>query len=708
MLHRSPGLLLITIMTCTLSLPCIAQNNRQPKTDNKQIEETLMKQFEGLPPEQAKQMRDIMRKALNEASDTSAINPVAAENTEPAFPVKNNSALSALPKHILSATEVQVYVNSIYASVIAVVSEQEKKSIQQLIAGNNDTRLAALSTNAWYFKNSPLTALALAAKAYEKNPKNVTALNNLAALLHTGGQSLQSIPILQYLAKKYPLSAVVCNNLGQSYAALGVKDSAAYYLGRCIKQSPLHPEANNTMAQIELSNKNTSQAAAYAQASLKGGFNVAANSLEDRLPVTNNPLIAYTGKLNLPDGFSVYKFELPPLQLTMFEAAKIDAGNIAFINAVRRQSAQLSELSRQYNKSGTALLQREQQQMMANLKTNPFGYKTSVRLFSAMAWRGKKKMALALANDQSIMALASTVTKSLSELSKNFTSKKVSIEKEYETKKQSLGCANCAAMQKLMEEKCEKINSAGNEYLQDRASIVADQRTKYQNMALQRFFLNSYWEYFLAANKELARGAFYGAAASYLGELELLVFPYSVPPACTGVEKMTTTSEINASWGFDCPVDIEIPAVIGSISINCEEAEFEIGEGVTLNFKHEFASHQSTLTAGFELSIDKTIEVLGTEAKVEATASQGFYITVDGNKKISDVGMKFGVGVSAGVEFTGYRDTKISKGIEGEFGYTIAVNSGFEPRIEFDEGPIGKLFSGETAVNPKIPVYIRK
>lgn len=182
--------------------------------------------------------------------------------------------------------------------------------------------------------------------------------------------------------------------------------------------------------------------------------------------------------------------------------------------------------------------------------------------------------------------------------------------------------------------------------------------------------------------------------------------------------------ELKPKWEFECPVDAELPFFVGKISFNCKEASFSMGAGAGFSFTQNFEANQFTFSIGIGAAVDKSIKIPGVEGKIEANINQSIFITYDGKKKMADVGIKFGAGVSAGYGFGGSLPggaglnedgvlttiggpgwSKEGGKIEDRVGYTISINSGFEPSIEFQESQLMNLFPGVKQVHPNVTLY---
>ena len=139
---------------------------------------------------------------------------------------------------------------------------------------------------------------------------------------------------------------------------------------------------------------------------------------------------------------------------------------------------------------------------------------------------------------------------------------------------------------------------------------------------------------------------------TYLGQM---INPHSKPNCVVSESSGSTQSGSPLFKNADCPIDLEIPFVIGKISLDCKRFGIEAGEGIIINYQK----------AGF----------LGGQSPFEAGAKGQFYVSFDGNNQPIDGGMLW----EAGAGVPGVTSTSM--------GYTLGVNSGFT----FDTGPLSGL-----------------
>jgi hypothetical protein len=613
------------------------------------------------------------------------------------------------------------HVDGLYQTLVNKLPQAQQQEIASIVQNNNASQLCQRAVTSWYFENAPLTAVALAAKACGSNMKNGLALNNLSALLIEGSAVHKAVPILRYLTVRYPKDPMILNNMGQAFAVLGVKDSAKYYLARCVKASPHHPEANATLGRIAASDGNKQQAAAYANQSLKGANNEAARELMDATGMSPLYPTVYR-ESNLPDRFNAYKFQLPPLQQTVDEANRVEAEWMAFREALEKEEDKLSPIAEELNAKGQELLEKEQAKLVAALKDgswSPSG--NEQRLFAG----NRIQMAVFTKQNQeyleSMGKWKTAWQAQLEQLDAALAKRLENIRVFYAAEMSKYDCGEgngkgCVELDRLGKERCEKLNAATNDYLKSRAMAMDDIIQKMQNLELKSFFKSSYWGYMGAPNKYLAKAGYYNAALGYVGALKSICSMVAAcgkkVPECRYLDEVKKERMLSANWDFECPVDVSIPLVIGELNIDCESISLSASAGASFKFTQNFRTRQSTLSIGIGLDLEKSIEsemLPGVEGKGTLTLEQVLYITYDGKKQVTDLGMKFGASVSAGYEvsdvakeLTGMEDGSL----EGKFGYTFGVNSQSGSHMEFDDGPLKEIFAPTPVqVNPKVGLY---
>lgn len=223
----------------------------------------------------------------------------------------------------------------------------------------------------------------------------------------------------------------------------------------------------------------------------------------------------------------------------------------------------------------------------------------------------------------------------------------------------------------------------------------------------------TYWHYLSLhpAGDDYFRIQFFVFIRDYLVTLNKVCETKIIEP-CEFIP-VSTTKESNAINEMECPLEIEIPFIIGKFELNCEKIAFSAGEGAVFSYEKIFKTKQSTLSVGIgvKLEIGK-VSIGPLEAKLSAGASESLFITFDGDNKVADYGLKFGAKVSAGAEVKGEKEIAPKKSIEVKreiakeeagVGYTFGINSGWN----FNEGPFKGLIGPkpETPINKNVPIY---
>ena len=138
---------------------------------------------------------------------------------------------------------------------------------------------------------------------------------------------------------------------------------------------------------------------------------------------------------------------------------------------------------------------------------------------------------------------------------------------------------------------------------------------------------------------------------------------------------------------MNCPIDIDIPFVVGRLALNCEQFSFSGGEGVIFKMSKDFSSGQSTMSISAGLQFEGSKEWGIFSGEVSAAATQSFYITWDKENNISDAGIAFNAeaGIKAGTKLVTpgnvgkdyLQEFQKEIGHKAEFGYTMGINSGW-------------------------------
>ncbi|MBO9631567.1 MAG: hypothetical protein J7578_00515 [Chitinophagaceae bacterium] len=704
------SLLLILLSACSFS--SLAQKKTSSKSNKEEIEKMIKEvqkraasgeEFsdEELDNSLKKMVPGISSKDLKELQATDMAG----------FPKPNPAVLAALPKKPLSAEALKGHIEQLYKELCDGI---DKKQVQEALSMaaklENNTGKLAQTAVALYYKGAPQEAVLLATKAAIQSPSHDLNLNNLAAMLVCTGAPWQAFPILRTLSAKYPNNAMVLNNMGQAFAGLGAQDSAMVYLAACIKREPNHPEANNTAAHIQHAKGNKAKAAEYIEQSLKGAFNESASDLEDK-DVPSIKVGSYFRKgANMPDYFNLFGFKKPRHQMKVDEEKIVKAEHAAFLEAMEKISYKLNGLSNHFQEAGAARLEREMNEQMKDPVKMIAEGKAFKRPFSMVGMRVLIKLSrnhrltdLAKEKDRYNNALEQEKAKYDEDLQ--------GIMDQFEKQMSKYDCGegrakDCAELDRLSKERCKAIDERGNTYLQA-CALAADAYYESQmQFAREEFFFASRYGPMAAGNQELANAAYYQAAEGYIIRVKELVMPIYISPYCKPQDDLSRTDNSDANPTPECPIDVNFTLFAVKVKLNCEELEIEGGEGLTLNYKKNFKSKQSTLSisAGIDKAIGYEDELLG-KLEMKGEIKQSLFITFGANNEVTDAGIKFTAGVTATAEASNSAPEsplKITNEGSQEVGYTLGIHSGWN----FEEGPLKDILSSSPKqVNSKVGMY---
>jgi tetratricopeptide (TPR) repeat protein len=600
------------------------------------------------------------------------------------FPPKNTLLLSALPKKILTKPELLSFLNDSYTQLSKKFPAAIKSSVESIASkyGNNGNKLGDLAVKGWYTDYRE-EALLLIIKAAIFSPDNGLLLNNCAALLNMSGIEQKAIPILKYVLQSHPASSMLLNNLGQAYAGLGDTDTAMIYLGRCLKIEPENAEANNTAGQIEATKGNIQKAAGYFEQSLKAAYCKPAELKLRKIKKDASIVPLVRPRVKIPEYFNLFKYQVPDQCTSTAQAAVAHAEHQAFREMITIQG-------QAYGARIAVLGQR--------LQTNLLGVKSRIlqkdefmaqpyHEFCGIMYRDINKEYL-----DAIKELSQVTDKkyfaAMTAFEKEYLDKHNILAKEFaQREEQCCGEGKPLSCCPSSEEKCKAFNGLADHYLPQFAAITEDWQRK-NLIVYQKYFDELiYWSYLSLhpyGDDVFRLQSLYVYIEHYLVMLGKIANTKIIEPCLYTPTR--TSKDSNAIKEMDCPLEIEIPFVVGKFELTCDKFSFSAGEGAVFGYEKSFKTHQSTVSVGIGLKLELEAKAGPVKAGASVGVSETVFITFDGNNKFSDGGLKFDAKASAGVE-AGVGDpvkvkTDIGK-VETSMGYTMGINSGWN----FNLGP---------------------
>lgn len=636
------------------------------------------------------------------------------ENKPKRFPARDNIALAAIPAKPMSDGSMSAYLRNLYTAYktkVPVGAIQAMQKATDAFGGDAD-KMGIAGLSAWY-NGAEEAGVLMLMQAGIKKPEDPLLINNLGALLNASGAARHALPLLHTLVSRYPENPMLLNNLGQAYAGVGQLDTAMKYFNRVFKKSPQHPEARNTAGQIEKQRGRTAEAIKHFQESLKGAYNLEA--IQGLRECTNGN---YYARLPLPGApidlpyFNEFKYKLPKQCTGPADAPYIKQEHEDFRNFVGNLAAAYSNLAAAEKQEGEALLEKEGEKIRqtvmqalntgATLKGPPvIGSPINIAAARKIMDFGMRVATTEAPDHDRRMAKLDSVYQGLI---REYKEKSRKIAVEYAEKKSKYDCgegrgADCAAIQKLGKEECEAQVALGNTAQGAISAARADWQKEHLRFIRWMFNYTTFYGYLAGFNEHMARGSFYDACSKYLSELKYLA---ADPFICAGKRCDDQSFEVNPKEESDdtkemeCPIDIDVKFIIGKIKLNCEKFEFTAGEGLVFTATKSFTGKkQTTMSLGAGLQFEGSKEWGIFSGEVSASASQSFYIVWDKDDKIIDGGLALksegSIKGEAKVELPGGigKDQLPQKEIkiEGEFGYTLGVSSGWT----FNDGSLSKV-----------------
>ena len=219
------------------------------------------------------------------------------------------------------------------------------------------------------------------------------------------------------------------------------------------------------------------------------------------------------------------------------------------------------------------------------------------------------------------------------------------------------------------------------------------------NVELKHFDNLIYWSYFSAWDEDDYRVRFYQKLVNYLTALQRLSEVKILEPCIINEADDIEATEQKELKEFDCPFDVEIPFIVGKISMNCEKFSFKAGEGIVFKAEKKFTGdRQTTLSLGAGGGVDASFKLGGVKAGLEAGMDMSVFISFDKVGHCTDGGISYKAHRGIGIDFSAGERIKFKKDLghmNQEIGWRFGINSGVSFTVPFKEYP-GNLPAGNS------------
>lgn len=619
-----------------------AKKNKEDAEAVKGMEDELvqLKQQLAMVEKTAKTIATIPSSMINKAKDQAN---AESDNPTSIIPAKKTALLNALPKDDLNKTQLQFFLNTLYADLKKKIGAEKVADVQKIInqLENDAVKIAYSGVAAWY-KNAPAQAALLVTYAAAKS-QDANTLNNCGAIMNLCGHEEKAIPILKFVLASHPDNSTVLNNLGQAYAGLGDKQTAMMYLGRCIKQSPNHPEANATAAKIEESNGNMDKALEYTEASLRCAFSdERAEFFNNNKKNCNINVLFNTQHFGKTKFFDPGSLRIPPNCRNWDDCETVYPQQEDYKEMIEALSKKYQEI---------VLANRVTQQDIMTMGESPFNKAASFKKEILGQCYSERKYELYEKLQENIQKLVAQTQIEQRKL-------------DDECDQRSLACGtNMECKDKVSYECCKKRVALDNKYF----GLLSDISDKYtvNNYTEDVGYYNSlvYLEAVSSTNAKALASTTGAETVLFLANFHTYVMSSCNPANKPDCEKKNPANQQNPNSPFfkdpQCPIGLKLSFGAGEVSLSCKSFAIEVGEGVKFGYEKDFITRESTLSMGPSVSAD-------IPGILDAGASAKAYVKFDGNNQPVDVGVS--ADVSIGVKGT----TPIISA-----GYTMGVNSGY-------------------------------
>jgi len=649
-----------SILFLLLSLYSLLASAQKPE-DLQKMQDSMMKmmqQFEKMMKQQPGQPDK--SNPQNQSKPATKNLPSAVVNEDEAVPLprRNSKLLSAVPVKTMTRAELVAYVTGLQAKLVKQKGNAAEINTAQTGMKKYPPDAHHALALIFFTKKQEVPALYILCSVIKTNPSNALAMSNLAAILNHAGFPHKSIPVSRHLLPQALKSAVVNNNLGQSYFQLGDMDNAIRFLSAAISVEPFHIEANATMGYINEARGNTAAAAGHYSNSMKGGYNkAAAEGMKRSRPSDDlSDKLRMPPRMNYPEMDDNLAFSCPSGPVSTYEAAvAFNARMVAETEAWNRARADYEE------RAGGDM----QQNIMSMVQTRGSGRTMAVGLNPLF-----HKAQLITAKSYR------TYTDELVRIENEFEKwqKEFSIEWAARFKDACNGLdpdACCAKETSLYNAKNAAYISRYNRYCEDTWNNA---RWHYNTIA--------YW-YPYVKNVPFGARDLITARGILLGTASKLTSVHVVEYTCNQTIERTDSSNKRDNFkNIDCPVSFKIPLGVGDVTLSCESLSVDLGEGIIGGFEYEFGSGQTTMYIGVGVQAEAGV------LSVEASATQ--FISFDSDFNVTDIGNKLSVGASA-MEIS---STLGLEGLSASGDVTFGVNSGLN--VSSSASAMGQsMFAGE-------------
>lgn len=529
---------------------------------------------------------------LNEPTKGFVPTPVSQIKNAVVMPAVNQTIKTAALNISMTTANRQEILKKLLYDIQKQLSPAQLQETEKWLrsVNNNAIELADLGVML-YYKGMVAESFWCLAQAASFKPDNDYILNNLTGILNLGGAAPRSLPILRYLAKKYPTNSTVLNNLGQAWFAMGEWERSKSVLDSCLRISPNHPQANYTRAAIAEKESKNAEAAAYIQKSLKGAYNNETENLARKKSIK----IDWANSINRNHPtdaayISPLKFIPPPQCTNVLLAAETEGRWKAWAEAVGQVLNQinggLAEASTNYEKALSAF---EKNKQMAPAIPNGIMQQKAAILYKIYL----DKYAVIMRDANEYLQI---------KYEKEKASFEADLEAAHERIQKKYAAMSGEGKGDFSGQQCSEINQASNLYLQKMAALNNNFNNRFSEPARMLQIELMYWSLLLPEPQHLREMKYYQHAMFAVQPLQM---PSEIVYPC-GVDEnpVKSTHETDEVMPY-CPISFKFKIKFVKVTGDCGKFELELeAGGLVGGFERDFINKKSTIAFGVGASLD--------------------------------------------------------------------------------------------------------
>lgn len=496
-------------------------------------------------------------------------------------PVKDAARINSISKTPLNPGTLPGYLSTTHNRVAGQLPAEVRTSaeaIYQLVKKETGSGQALANTAAALWMIGRIEcALYISGKACSEYPADANNLCNYAALMSMTGAPQLSVPLLEYINRKFPKNSTILNNLGQAWFDLGELTKAGQYLDSAIKIYPVHPQANYTKCFIEQSKGNKQGAIAAIKQSIKGGYT---KEKEDELRKLGYKVDGTDIQWSFPkkpDPLGLERFHIPPYPRTVEQCIASAKEWTAFrqecnerIAAINRQQEAAKQIFILENDRRTRQYTTLVQLAMNNPNAPPIPDILPV-------FANKASIILKQVNADKDGGFSYQLKRSMQRI-KDFVDHELPpIRKQYEKAIDSLNTRESRETSegKAVPDYCPTKKALTNAYLNTVNGTLEQLWSDYFN--IQRRFLNevTYWQQFQMWKDQFDLST-YGIQAEWLNMIQTPHFESITQYTCNTKEQPVTNVPLPDFDEINCQYHSELKLYVGTITTDCNRMDTKL------------------------------------------------------------------------------------------------------------------------------------